>query len=259
MKINKNIVTVLVIAILLSLILSACTGENSTVNIAVYGADDALSLFLAGTVKGYIGKTSNYLFLSSGIDETYEKLQKPDLRKAVNIAYIRGDELKYIIQGGDLPIKVVFVDCYQDGQIKGLWVAREDWMKASPNSFNSFIEGLVKSADFRADHYNKSIAEASAELKGKYQIKDFDDVGYYLASYALDNDERIIEMLFESKSANETLLFFEGYEQNLGAGYTACLGLYEQASTQVPGEKYAFAEIFKLDTMLAKVKDIASK
>ncbi len=259
MKINKNIIISLIIVIFLTLAFSACTGENSTVNIAVYGADDALSLFLTGTVKGYIGKTSNYLFLSSGIDETYEKLQKADLRKAVNIAYIRGDELGYIIKGNGLPLKVVFIDCYQDGQIKGLWVAREDWMQASPNSFNSIIEGLAKSADFRARYYTKNMAEAKAELKGEYQIKDFNDVGYYLASYALDNDEEIAEISFESKSAKETLVFFEGYAQGLGAGYTACLELYEQADGQIQGEKYAFADIFKLDVMLAKTEDIASK
>ncbi len=250
MKRRKNIALVLIIMILSLLTLSACMGENSTVNISVYSTNDALSLFLTGTVKGYIGKTSNYLYLSSGIKDTYEKLQKSDLRKAVSIAYILGDELDYIVKESSFALAVVFIDCYQDGQVKGLWVARQDWMQASPNSFVAFIEGLAKSADFRAKHYTKSIDEAQAELKGEYQIKDYNDVGYYLASYAKDNKEQIQESPFESKTAEQTLSFFEGFAQEEGQGYEVCLALYTAAAEKVEGAKRGFSEVFKLDTML---------
>jgi len=258
MRNKRNIVFVLIVVLLSTLILSACMGENSTVNVSAYSTNDALSLFLTGTVKGYLNKTSNFLYISLGIKETYEKLQKPDLRRAVSIAYILANELDYVVKQSSFSLAIVFVDCYQDGQIKGLWVARQDWIQASPKAFDAFIEGLAQSADYRASHYVKSIGQAKAELGNEYQIKNYGDVGYYLAAYSKDNNEKIDENPFESKSAKQTLSHFAGFAEKQGEGYGACLALYNQALDNQQGASNSFDDVFKLDKMLQKTELLAS-
>ena len=210
----------------LILLLAGCAKENKYVNVGVETSTAGMSLYLTNTVHGF-QKISNYVFFSPFSEAALEKLRQE--KQGIDIAYIPVKDLG-LIRAED-GITVVFPDCFgADGELKGVWAARDGWLESAPNYSYRFILGLAMSAEYRAGHMTMSYEDALESVRG---VRDVDWAKYpqvmqYCAVYALSNGEELADEAFAVKDAASLLASFEGFASGTGEGYEACREAYEK-------------------------------
>ena len=215
-----------VLAAVLLLLSVGCAKENKYVNVGVEMSTAGMSLFLTNTVNGF-QKVSSYVFFSPSSGDSLDKLRQE--KQGIDITYLAAKDLG-LIQAGD-GLTVVFPDCFgEDGELKGVWVARDPWLENAPNYSYKFILGLAMSADYRASHMDMSYPDALESVRG---VRDVDwakypEVMQYCAVYALSNKEELADEPFASKDAAELFALFEGFASGAGEGYALCREAYEK-------------------------------
>ncbi len=214
-----------VLLVLASVLLSAgCAKENKYVNVGVEMSTAGMSLYLTNTVNGF-QKVSNYVFFPSSPQDSLDKIRQE--KQGTDITYLSAKDLGLIREGDGLT--VVFPDCFdEEGMLKGVWVAKDSWLRNAPNYSYKFILGLAMSADYRSSHMNLSYADALESVRG---VRDIDwakypDVTQYCAVYALSNKEELADEAFEAKDAGTLFSMFEGFAEGTGEGYEACREAY---------------------------------
>ena len=205
---------------------AGCAEENKYVNVGVEMSTAGLSLYLTNTVNGF-QKISSYVFFSSSSGATLDKLRQE--KQGIDIAYLPAGDLG-LIKAGD-GLTVVFPDCFgEDGELKGVWAARDAWLESAPNYSRKFILGLAMSADYRASHAGMRYEDALESLRGVRDVDwaEYPEVMQYCAVYALSNKEELAADAFVSKGAAELSAMFEGFEAGEGEGYGLCRSAYER-------------------------------
>ena len=214
------------LALLFVLPFAGCAKENKYVNVGVGMSTSGMSLYLTNTVNGF-QKISNYVFFSPSSEAALDKLRQE--KQGIDVTYLPAKDLGLIRTGDGLT--VVFPDCFdENGELKGVWVARDTWLEAAPNYSYKFILGLAMSADYRAAHMSMSYADALESVRGVRDIdwEDYPEVMQYCAVYALSNREELADEAFVSKDAAELLAMFEGFAAGEGEGYALCRAAYER-------------------------------
>ena len=219
-----------VLAGLTVLLLSAgCAKENKYVNVGVEMSTAGMSLYLTNTVNGF-QKISNYVFFSPSSGESLDKLRQE--KQGIDITYLPAEDLGLIREGDGLT--VVFPDCFdENGELKGVWAARDSWLENAPHYSYKFILGLAMSAEYRASHMNMTYADAVESVRG---VRDVDWAKYpetmqYCAVYALSNKEELKDVSFVSKDAGTLLSMFGGFASGTGEGFDACREAYAKYCT----------------------------
>lgn len=240
---KKSRLLVITICVLLALTFTGCGKENKYVKMGVNDTTGGMSLMLTGYTHSLQG-VSNYVFFAKDADETLEKINLD--AQNIEIAYFEAKDLGKLSK--DMPLKVVFLDTFEkNGSLKGVWIAREQWLEDAPNYSKKFIKGLVKCADYRAANLNMSYEEAYESVKGIRDV-DFDiqsDVMQFVAIYSQNNKEDIKDVEFTVKDVKTLQEMLEGFENGEGMAYTLCKDAYDKYCT---GGK-DFSELFKLDLM----------
>lgn len=244
MRKNARFLTVLIL-VLTVVLFTGCAKENKYVNVGVEMSAAGLSLYLTNTAAE-LEKISTYVFFPEDEDETFEKIGKD--KQGIDISYISAEKLSQIKENSNF--RVVFIDCFEEnGDLKGVWIARDGWIKDAPNFSKRYIKGLVKATDYRASHMNMSYAEALASVKG---MRDFDfkvqnDTLQFVAIFEQSNGDTIIAEAFKVKSANELKAMFSDFDSRSGEGYNACKAAYDRYCTS--SDAMSFDEMFDLDMM----------
>lgn len=245
----KNILrkSSIIALVLVMLLFTGCGKENKYVNVGVEMSTAGLSLYLTNTAKS-LEKISTYVFFSTDIDETFEKISKD--KQGIDISYISINEISRI--KADSNFTVVFIDCFDDsGEIKGVWIARDGWLADAPNYSKRYIKGLAKSADYRASHLSMNYDEALASIKGKRDF-DFDvqdETLQFVAVFDQSNDDVVANVGFTVKSVSELNDMFKDFNNKAGEGYELCKKAYDKYCTA--GDSMSFDKMFNLDLMMA--------
>ena len=219
--IGRTVAALVLAVVLLS---AGCAKENKYVNVGVEMSTAGMSLYLTNTVNGF-RKVSNYVFFPSSPQDSLDKIRQE--KQGIDITYLSAKDLRLIREGDGLT--VVFPDCFdEEGMLKGVWVAKDSWLRNAPNYSYKFILGLAMSADYRASHMNLSYADALESVRG---VRDIDwakypDVTQYCAVYALSNKEELADEDFDMKDAGSLLAMFEDFAEGTGEGYEACREAY---------------------------------
>ena len=214
------------IALAILVLFPGCAKENKYVNVGVEMSTAGMSLYLTNTVNGF-QRVSNYVFFPSSPEDSLDKIRQE--KQGIDITYLGAKDLGLIREGDGLT--VVFPDCFGgEGELKGVWAARDSWLEAAPNYSYKFILGLAMSADYRASHMNMSYADALESVRG---VRDIDwakypEVMQYCAVYALSNKEELADEAFDAKDAGTLLAMFEGFAEGTGEGYALCRDAYEK-------------------------------
>lgn len=251
MKKSLKIVTALTL-ILGMFVLTGCAKENKYVNVGVEMSTAGLSLYLTNTAKE-LEKISTYVFFSTDMDETFEKMSMD--KQGIDISYIPVKELSRI--KSDSGFRVVFVDCFEEnGELKGVWIARDKWITDAPNYSKKYIRGMAKSADYRAEHMNMSYKEAKDSVKGKrdFNFSVQNDALQFVAIFDQSNDDVITETKFTVKSAGELKDMFKDFSTGKGEGYDLCKAAYEKYCTS--DDSMSFEKMFNLDMMVSELETV---
>ena len=210
-------ITAVIMTVFVMTLLAGCAKENKYVNIGVDMSTAGMSLYLTNTVNGF-QTISNYVFFSGSADETMEKIRLD--KQGIDITYLKAEDLGLI--KADDALKVVFPDCFgPDGELKGVWVAKESWLNKAPNYSYRYIRGMAQSADYRAAHMSMSSGDALRSLEGVRDVdwEKYPEVMQYCAVYALSNKEELSDTAFTEKDAGSMLSMFEGVDAGEGEGY----------------------------------------
>ena len=231
---------------------AGCAKENKYVNVGVEMSTAGMSLYLTNTVNGF-QRISNYVFFSPSPEASLDKIRQE--KQGIDITYLQAKDLGQIRAGDGLT--VVFPDCFDaDGELKGVWVAKDAWLENAPNYSYKFILGLAMSADYRASHMNMSYAEALESVRGVRDIdwERYPEVMQYCAVYALSNKEELADEAFAVKDAAELLALFEGFAEGTGEGYALC----REAYAKVGGEDTeSFEKLFDFSLAVRALEEAA--
>ena len=215
-----------VLILLTSLIPAGCAKENKYVNVGVEMSTAGMSLYLTNTVQGF-QKISNYVFFSPSSQDSLDKIRQD--KQGIDITYLPAKDLGLIGQKDGLT--VVLPDCFdENGDLLGVWVAKDSWLINAPNYSYRFILGLVMSMDYRAAHMNMSYPDALESVKGLWDVdwEKFPETMQYCAVYAVSNKEELKDEPFTAFDVKTILSLFEGFSSGTGAGYEACKRAYDK-------------------------------
>ena len=236
--------------VLVMLFVSGCAKENKYVNVGVEMSTAGLSLYLTNTVNSF-QSISSYVFFSPSSQDSLDKIRQE--KQGIDITYLPVRDIGLIKAGDGLTI--VFPDCfYPTGELKGVWVANDSWLRNAPNYSYRFILGLAKSADYRASHMNMSYAEALESVKGVIDIEwdKYPEVMQYCAVYASSNKEELADESFVAPSIDELLTMFEGFSSGTGEGWELCRKAYEKYSVQ---DSKPFEDLFDMTLAVKALKE----
>lgn len=242
------------VIMLVILITAGCAKENKYVNIGVNMSTAGMSLYLTNTVNGF-EKISNYVYFATSSQDSLDKIRQE--KQGIDITYLPVSDLGLI--KADDGLKVVFPDCLDDsGELKGVWVANTNWLNNAPNYSYRFIKGLIKSADYRASHMNRSYEDALRSVKGVIDInwEKYPEVMQYCAVYAVSNNEELEDESFVSPDMNELMEMFEGFSSGTGRGYELCRSAYDKYCAQ---ESKSFEELFDMSLAVKALKECLSE
>lgn len=249
-KITKySLVIVLVLVMALA---TGCAKENKYVNVGVEMSTPGLSLYLTNAAAG-LEKISTYVFFPEDEDETFDKISRN--KQGIDISYISADKLSRIKE--DSNFRVVFIDCFEEnGDLKGVWIARDGWIKEAPTYSKKYLRGMVKSVNYRAEHMNMSYADALASIKG---MRDFDftvqnETMQFVAVFDQSNNDVITPLDFTVKNANELRAMFADFDKGSGEGYNICKAAYDKYCTAAG--VMSFEDMFSLDMMLEAIEAV---
>jgi len=253
MKKRTRVFTIIICLILIIVSLTGCSKEDKYVNLGVYYSTDAMSLYLSGVANSLL-KVSTYVYFSNDIDMTMDKITRS--KQGIDIAYINSDEIPYVLDK-DKELTVVFVDCFnEDGSIRGIWVASDEWLKNTPTYSKKFIEALVRCADYRNGNMNMNYEDAKASIEGmrEYDFTKLTEVMQYCAVFSnsnpVDNKPQLIaDNPFVTYDAQGMYELFKDFSSQQGGGYELCLSLYERYSDSVDDAK-DFSQTFDLSMMV---------
>ena len=235
------------------LMTSGCAKENKYVNVGVEMSTAGLSLYLTNTVNSF-QSISSYVFFSPSSQDSLNKIRQE--KQGIDITYLPVSDIGMIKAEDGLT--VVFPDCLDaNGELKGVWVANDNWLKNAPNYSYRFILGLAGSADYRASHMNMSYADALASVKGVIDV-DWDkytDVMQYCAVYSASNKEDLTDETFVCPDVKELLGMFEGFSSGTGEGYGLCRKAYEKYSAQ---DSKPFESLFDMTLAVKALKEVAN-
>lgn len=241
---KKSRLLVIAICVLLALTFAGCGKENKYVKMGVNDGTDGMSLMLTGYTHSLQG-VSNYVFFAKDVDETLDKINLD--AQNIEISYFEVKDFGKLTK--DMPLKVVFLDTFEkDGSLKGVWIAREQWLEDAPNYSKKFLKGLVKCEDYRAANMNMSYADAYESVKGIRDV-DFDvqsDVMQFIAIYSQNNKESIRDVDFAVKDVASMQALLEGFEAGKGEGYELCKAAYDRYAGS---DSKSFEELFDLSVM----------
>ena len=248
-----RLIAIIICLVLLVVTFSGCEKENKYVNLGVYYSTDALSLYLSGVANSLL-KVSTYVFFSDGLEMTMDKITRQ--KQGIDIAYINADEISYVM-GKDKELTVLFVDCFNDdGSIRGLWVASDEWLKNTPTYSKRFVEALVRCVDYRDGNLNMSYEEAKASIEGMrdFSFAEFTEVMQYCAIFSNSNPiegkpQVISDNSFATHDAQGMYDMFKDFPTQQGDGYELCLSLYERYSNNADDVK-DFSQTFDLSLMI---------
>lgn len=234
-----------VILVLVLVLCAGCAKENKYVNVGVEMSTAGLSLYLTNTAAE-LEKISTYVFFPENDSEIFDKISKD--KQGVDIAYISASKLSNLKE--DSNFRVVFIDCFEkNGELKGVWIARDGWLEDAPNYSKRYLRGLVKSVDYRASHMNMTYDEALKSIEG---MRDFDftvqnDTLQFVAVYEKSNDDLIAHEEFSVKNSSELKEMFSDFDNGSGEGYNICKAAYDKycAAAGV----MSFEDMFRLDLM----------
>ncbi len=252
MKKNSKLLKTISLVLVALLLLSGCGKENKYVNIGIEESTAGLSLYLTNTAKG-LEKISNYVFFSTDMNETFEKLSKD--KQGIDISYVPVTELGRIKENSNF--RVVYVDCFEkNGDLKGVWVARDGWFVDAPTYSKKYIRGLVKSTDYRASHMNMTYKEALESIKG---MRDFDfdvqdETLQFVAVFDQSNDDVITDCEFIAKSSSELREMFAGFADGTGEGFRLCRQAYDKYCTA--SDVMSFEKMFNFECMLSAIDEV---
>ena len=252
-KISK--ISIVLVLILVMALFTGCAKENKYVNVGVEMSTAGLSLYLTNTAAG-LEKISTYVFFPEDADETFDKISRN--KQGIDISYIPVKELSRI--KADSNFRVVYIDCFEEnGDLKGVWIARDGWIKDAPTYSQRYMNGLAKSTDYRAEHMNMSYDEALASIKG---MRDFDftvqnETLQFVAVFDQSNDDVIANEKFEVKNTAELGRMFDGFESGRGEGYELCRAAYDKYCTAA--DAMSFEEMFSFDMMYSAFENAHSK
>lgn len=244
-------IAIVLILVMVCTLFTGCAKENKYVNVGVELSTAGLSLYLTNTAVG-LEKISTYVFFPENPDETFEKIQKD--KQGIDISYIPVNELSRIKT--DSNFRVVYIDCFEEnGDLKGVWIARDGWLTDAPNYSKRFIRALIKSNDYRASHMSMSYKEALDSVKG---MRDFDfsvqnDVMQFVAVFDQSNDDVINDVNFSVKSVRELGEMFAGFAEGTGEGYELCKTAYHRYCSD-PDAK-SFENMFSLNIMNSEIEE----
>lgn len=245
-------------AVILVFVLVLCVGcgkENKYVNVGVEMSTPGLSLYLTNTAVG-LEKISTYVFFPENPDETFDKISRD--KQGIDISYIPVGSISKIKK--DSNFRVVFIDCFdENGDIKGVWIARDKWIEEAPSYSVKYLRGIAKSMDYRAEHMSMSYDDALASIKG---MRDFDftvqnETMQFVAIFAESNKDVIVNDKFEVKNTAELAGMFNGFEAGSGDGYELCRAAYEKYCTA--SDAMSFEDMFKLNMMNEALEEVHSK
>ena len=225
-KLRRRVLLAAAVLIVSALLLSAsgCAKENKYVNVGVEMSTAGMSLYLTNTVNGF-QKVSNYVFFSPSPRDSVDKIRQA--KQGIDITYLPVKDLG-LIKAGD-GLTVVFPDCFgANGELKGVWVAKDSWLANAPNYSYRFILGLAMSADYRASHMSMNYADALESVRGVRDVDwaQYPEVMQYCAVYALSNKEELSDAPFSVKDAASLLAMFESFAAGSGEGYELCRKAY---------------------------------
>lgn len=241
---HRSLLTAL-LAVLAVCLLTGCGKENKYVNMGVQMSTDGISLCLIGYTESR-QSVSNYVFFSGSPEETISKITRD--AQNIDIAYLPAEGLSMITP--DMDLSVVFIDCLNpDGTLKGVWIARNEWIASAPNYSQKFIDNLVKCAEYRDSHYSMSYAEAVKSIEGvrDVELDKYDDVMQFCAAYAANNKETLEDNDYQTFSAIELNDMLDGFSSGRGEAYELCREAYD---TWCSGKNVkAFDELFDMSLM----------
>lgn len=251
MKIIKKLSLVLVLVLVITLF-AGCGKENKYVNVGIEMSTAGLSLYLTNTAVG-LEKISTYVFFPENADETFDKISKD--KQGIDITYIPVKELSRIKK--DSNFRVVFIDSFdENGELKGVWIARDGWLKEAPNYSKRYLRGLVKSTDYRASHFNMTYPEALDSIKG---MRDFDfekqnEVMQFVAVFAESNKDTVDTSAFTVRTSDGLSDMFKGFDGGSGEGYELCKAAYDRYCGS--SDAMSFEDMFKIDMMLEAINAV---
>lgn len=251
MKTKRIIALVLVIAVL-GILLCSCGEENKYVNVGVEMSTAGLSLYLTNTANN-LEKISTYVYFSQSPEASIEKISHD--KQGIDITYLPAEKLGLITK--DKNLTVVFVDCFtEDGDLMGVWVARNGWLKDAPNYSYRYIRGLVKCTDYRLENAGMTYEEALKSVEG---LRDFDfsvftDPLQYCAIYSVSNKETLVDSAFGITDSKGLLERFKGFADKTGSGYTLCRNAYEKYCTG--DDVKSFEDMFDFTLMLRAIDEV---
>ena len=231
-----------------------CGKENKYVYIGVDMSTPGMSLYLTYTANGF-KKVSNYVFFPESAEESIEKIRMA--KQGIDITYLPVEYIGLIRQEDDL--KVIMADCFdKDGELLGVWVAKNSWLQNAPNYSRKFIEGLYMSMDYRAEHMNTTYADAKTAMKN---VRDFDwdiykETMEYCAAYSIANKEELKDIRFNVCDVQTMLEMFESFGTGQGEGYELCRRAYDRYKAS---DSKSFEELFDFTVGLEAMKTVISE
>ncbi len=249
----KRSLSLVIIAVLLVFGIG-CGKENKYVNIGVNMSTEGMSTYLTYTANGF-KKVSNYVFFSESSEASLDKIRME--KQGIDITYLPAEDLGLIKSEDNLT--VVLPDCFEEnGELKGVWVAKNSWLQNAPNYSKKLIEGFVMSIDYRAEHMNVSYKDAYRSMK---DVRDFDWDVYkesmeYCAAYAIANKEDLSDDAFSVCDAEEMLKMLEGFENKVGTGYELSRKAYDKYKTS---DSKSFEELFDYSLAAEALKKVTAE
>jgi len=243
-------------------------------NAIKYDEYDANNQVIEGktvTVTSYID-VSNYVLCSDSANETLEALQRA--KSGVEIAFIPVSLLNDIKITNANGLSIVYIDTYTTtGEISGIWVAKDSWLKNAPNYSRKFIQSLVKCQNYCVNNTSGSYTDCLNAIEADdynkiYDFSSYNNVNDYLAIFTKQCVRNIFPKNISDITAKRNAKYaladnpytryslvnsanmYKDFNNNQGEGYTKCLDLYNAYIKNVDDAK-SFDDAFNLDLMMA--------
>ncbi len=232
-------ISVFILIMLFTVLFGGCGKENKYARIGVGMSTDGMSTYLTYTANGF-KKVSNYVFFAKDSNAALEKIRMDE--QGIDVMYLPVKDLGLI--KADDELTVILPDCFdENGELKGVWLAKDSWLRDAPSYSRKLIEGFCMSIDYRAGHMGTSYSEACKKMK---DVRDFSwdvykDSMEYCAAYSIANKEELADERFTVCDAEDMLEMTEGFAEGKGKLYELSRRAYD--SFKMPGCK-SFEEMF---------------
>ncbi|GEM_PF-1990531 len=250
---NKKVrLWTLVLALLLLVpLLVSCGKENKYVKIGVYNTTDGLCTYLTGKARGLL-TLSHYVYFSDSIGDTLQKLTAEKM--GIDVAYITVDDLQYLTE--DLPVTVICIDNYQNGEIHGVWVANTKWLEKTPTYSARFIDNLCAIGNYCANNKFGTYADKRAAMEGirDYDFNDYTNPLEFVAMFAAQNNLSLTDVDFDYLKGEDAWTAYADITlacDTVEVFNALCVAAYEKVK-DVPNIQ-SYEKMFTLGTMAAKL------